>query len=211
MADDLPEHIKKYEKLKKHVPELMRSTQRSHMEAYYKAVDAILKEEGQEHPDYDKLKKGDVQQAFADKMADYYVEQARKVFRVKADKDDDKLGELEKNLLLKSYIGATRSTLRDIVGKYGNKYEIGVHTGATNELLKKINEELTAATTYHFKKEHIDDLLKGSGADKLIDKDYLELEDAIAIYEIFKENGAITRKMLEDAGFKTPKLKKEKK
>jgi len=186
---------KKYDKLDKHKDAILKTTQRHHIEAFYHAEDEVLRGgDKKAPPDYEKLREDKHQLAFVDKMADYYVERAQDYFSTKKD-----LGDLEKEMLMSAYTGVTKATLRANVAKLKDKYVIDQHKHIADNLLKKIDETLTGATRSHLSEDNISDLIKGTGVDTYLKPGaVLELDEAVAIHNTFKDYGTISRKMLED-------------
>lgn len=186
---------KKYDKLDKHKDAILKTTQRHHIEAFYHAEDEVLRGgDKKAPPDYEKLREDKHQLAFVDKMTDYYVERAQDYFSTKKD-----LGDLEKEMLMNAYSGVTKTALRAVVSKEKDKYEINKHKQIADNLLREIDKTLTGATRSHLSQENVGNLLKGTGAETyLAPGAVIELDEAVAIHDTFKENGAISRKMLED-------------
>jgi hypothetical protein len=206
MAEKKAEHVEKYDKLKKHKDNLLELTKRHHIEAYYHAVDNVLKEEDKKFPDYDKLKKGKHQLDFADKMADFYVGKAKDHFKISGD-----LGDLERDMLMNTYAGVTKGQLKAFLKTHGHKYKINQHKGIVDELIEEQDKKLTLSTRSHFKDEHAKELLKVSGADKYLNPDVITLEEAISVYDIYKESGTVTKEILEKTSLPKYKFKKEEK
>jgi len=189
MADkkeEVPKHIQEYEKNNKKAKALIDGMQRHHRGAWDSAADAHLVKDGS--LDMELLEKDEVQEKFANSMADYYLDKARKLFGVKAEKDDKgKEKKPEKTieaLLLNAYAGTTRERLLQAVRENGRGFSFeGYYGKVVPKMTEGIYESLLHAASGHFKKDHVKDIVdyvagKSRQSLKYLDTSRMTTEDA---------------------------------
>lgn len=203
-GEEKSEAISKYDRLSKHTDAIIDTTKRHHVEAYSKAVDDLLKEEGEKYPDFDKLKEEDIRKDFADKLSDFYISKAKDYFNVQGDLD-----ELEKDSLMKAYAGTTKDTLKRLVDKHGEDLDIDTYKKETDNLVNEVEKTLKQTTRSHFTEEDKEDLLKEANAYDLVKPDAVNKEVAIEIYTQYRETGAMSKKVLKKSGIPEYILKEE--
>jgi len=205
-----PEHIKKFKELKKKAKQIADTTDLAHSEAYNIATMVLKNKEG--NIDYDLLEKEDIQQKFLDKMVGHYVERANKYFGSKINPKD----RIQVDQLMKAYAGVTRTKLEEDMRVQGKDYTQKYHEGLRDELMKAVKEQLSSSARSHLKDKHVKDILKElPDIGKIVDEDKVRLQDAMILYDIYDQGGAISKKGIETAykhmGASPPFLKKYKK
>jgi len=195
--DELPEHIAKFQKLSKAAKKMLSTMERNHRGAYDAAVDKHLMKDGQ--VDTDLLDDDSVQEKFANEMADHYIAKAKQVFKVK-EGEKEKLGDMEKELLMNAYAGTTKAQLLQHIRQYGKRFTFDHFYGELRPgMTEQIQNNLTAASASHLKKEHIGDIVKYTGVSKFVDKDRMRIDDAVGLLRVYEEQGVIAEKALKKA------------
>jgi len=204
--DDVPEHIKKYESLKKKAKRILDTMDLSHSKAYTNAAESVLMDK-EGNLDYDLLEKEDIQQKFADKMTSHYVDAANKYFGSKLKPED----QFQVDMLLQAYAGTTKSTIENTVKRLGKKYTLTAHEEGKKELLDQAKKSLGASAQSHLKEEHAADFIKYMNLEGLVDSSKVRLGEALGIHSIYEEKGTVTEKMIRDVfGYKPIIMKKKK-
>jgi hypothetical protein len=191
---EVPEHIEKFLKNKEKVRKLIETTDYHHRFGYEHAVgkhlmgaDGLL--------DYDRLKDSEVQRQFADTMADFYLDRALNYFGITKEgqpaTDEIKRDTFKSDMLLRAYANTTQSQLRSLTSAYKENFKYEVFGQAKADWLEKIAKNLVDASASHFKKEHIDDIIEYTKAQDSVDKDYLQLEQAIKLLSNYHDLGAL--------------------
>ncbi len=200
--EEVPEHISKFYKLTKKARQMLQTMERHHRGAYDKAIDDVLTKEGQ--VDMDLLENQENQDKFANKMADHYISKAKGLFRVK---DEAKFDDLEKELLINAYAGTTKAKLLGLVRSHGKGFTFDHFYGEEKpQMMKAVEENLSAATASHFKDKHIEDIVKYTKSGDFVDKGKIDLPHAVRLLGEFETYGVVRHKAHE----KAPYYKKKK-
>lgn len=208
MADkkeEVPDHISKYLKLTKKAKNMVSTMDRHHRGAYNAAVDAVLTKDGT--VDQDLLDDKNVQVKFVDKMVDHYISKAKQQFKIQ---EGAKFDDLEQTLLMNAYSGTTRDQLLQEVRQHKKGFTFDYFNREVRpEMTKQIYHHLKSAAGSHLKEEHIDDIIRYTKTEGLIDKEKIRLQEAVPLLEIYEEMGMISPKQIKDSIFyKKPKKDK---
>jgi hypothetical protein len=197
-------HLTKYKKLKKKADRIIETTDLHHREAYNSAVQKILmNEEGL--VDYDKLDDNKTQLKFADAMSDYYLDKAKKYLKSKVSGKD----EFENEMLRSAYAGVTKSVIKEMVGQHGNKFKWDTFNRHKKRFMERVGDTMHGAVRSHLKEEHIDDIIKYTKTEDVIDKNKIRLPEAIQLLDIYHEQGAITKEMVKGTLYAKKEHKKK--
>lgn len=192
--DSMPDSVKTFFRRQKKVERLLAGVEYHHAKAYNAGVETLMKE-GDEGPDFEKLKEAKNQEAFADAMANTYLDAAKKYFKVGKGPKDDHLWEQR---LMKAYAGVTKDELLNRVRalKSDFNYEF-FNQRIRPTYMKRVREELEPAIASHFKDEHIDDILKSiPGSEKVVDKSKLRLQEAVQLLDAYRVDKALSKRGL---------------
>jgi|TARA_B100002003_G_C14059145_1_gene509930 hypothetical protein len=201
-----PEHIKKFEELKKKYKRLLDTTKLAHTEAYLQAVETIKDKKG--NVDYELLEEEGARDKFADAMVGHYVLKAKEYFGSDISGDDV----LQVDMLLNAYTGATKTELENLIKKQGKNYTLDKHEQTRNRLVGKIANQIRPTIYSSLKDEHKGDLIQHMGLEGLVDESSISIEDLAQIHDIYEESGVVTEKsILNQYGHKPVFLKKAKK
>jgi hypothetical protein len=179
--DEVPKHIKTYHENLEKERKLIDTTDHHHRFAYEHATDKILK--GKDGLiDIKLLNKDEHQKKFADEMADFYIDKALDYFNYKKPgeklKDSVKLDIFQKDMLMKSYANVTRGQLTKIVAEEGERFTYDRFDSRYKEhFMRDIREQLSAVSMQHLKQEHLDDIVKYTGAKDMVDVKAMKVED----------------------------------
>ena len=182
--------IEKWKKLKKHADKILDTTERHHRQAYDTAVEKHLIKDNL--VDYEQLEDEEIQEKFANTMADVYIGKAKEYFKV-----DKELDDFQKELLLNAYAGETRTKLRQFVGTHGKKFKFPLFFQKKAEWMKGLEERLGDAASAHLSDKEIGKIISYTKTDNMVKKDYLTRERAIDILEKFEDAGVITPEYLK--------------
>jgi len=192
--DDVPEHIKKYESLKKKAKRIGDTTELAHSKAYTTAAEALLKDK-EGNIDYELLDKSDIQQKFTDKMTEHYITAANKYFGSKLKPED----QFQVDQLMQAYAGVTKTELGKYVKTFGKKYTMGAHNAQMGELLKKVKDQLGKSASSHLKDEHVGDFVKHLGLEDMVDSTKMRIEDIRLLHDEYEVHGTLSPKLIENA------------
>ncbi|MFH0868140.1 MAG: hypothetical protein V1831_02415 [Candidatus Woesearchaeota archaeon] len=173
---------------------LLDTTELVHSEAYDKVVRELLMDEN-DKVDYSKLKDSDMQLKFADKLKEHYLKAAKGALNVKESK-----GELEDEMLLQAYTGATSEYFRTAISELKHRYTKKTHNERSGNLLDAQDKQLTPIVYKKVKNEDIEDVIKHVGAEKYIDHKKVTRDHAIELLKMHYETG-VTPKMVEHQDF----------
>ena len=191
--------IKKWKRLRKKVKRVLDTTEIHHHEAYLTAKDKFLMEN--KEVVYDKLDDKEIQEKFADEMANYYIERAKEYFNLQRN-----LKDYEKDILLLAYADTTRLGLRQLVTQHGSDFTYKKYSAETPKLIKKLGEKLTGAISEHFTEKHIEDILEETELDKIINPEKLTLPEALGYLEVHEEEGLSKKGIVKQLKRKKPYL-----
>lgn len=200
------EHLKKYEKKSKEAENMITHIDLTHMENYAKTAKEVLKVEKDNvedirQKDLSKLKESEHQLKFADKLADSYRDSAKE-YLSKANKGKEwDLDEFDESLLVKAVYGTSRNHLRRIIGNEKDNFSPDRFMKEyRSAFMEDITQTLHGAAGTHLKDEHVKDIIKYTGIDKIEDlvPDYLNLNIAKIILNQYNHKGeALTRSDIE--------------
>ena len=168
---------------------LLDTTELVHSEAYDLTVRELLMKDGK--VDYDLLKNSATQKKFKDTLKKHYLKAAKEGLGV-----TDKQGELEDELLIQAYMGATTETIGAEISSKGHNYTKKAHGELAEKLKAKQNEELTPIVYKDIKTEDIQDVVDYVKASDYIDAKKLRREEAIGLLDVHHTRG-LTEKQVE--------------
>jgi hypothetical protein len=203
MADkEAPEPIKKYYKISDKAKRLADTMEFHHSDAYNAAAFKHLKgEDGLINMDL--LKDDKKQVAMAEDMSKYYVGKAKEFFKSKIDGKD----EIENAMLTSAYANITQGQLRQLFNREKERLTLNRFNEIKDELVKPIRNKLKEVAMGHLTRSHIDDIVKYTGADKVVNPGALDINNAATLLDVYKEQEAIPGKGLERLGFEDHQLK----
>lgn len=185
--------IDKWKKLDKGIDNLLARIDIDHMAAYVKAADEHLKTD--DGHDYGKLEDKELAGKFVDTMMKHYEAGAREVFKVK---DDVKYTEIEKNMLIKAYIGKTKDTLLHQVKDAGEDYTTQYHSSLAANLRKEHEKTLRPVALTHLTDHDLTTIIDHIGIKDKVHIDRMTLEHAKELLLYHKQaGGAIPDKYLK--------------
>lgn len=199
--EEKPEHIAKYERLRKKFHKLLHTHSHHHTKAYLDAAEALLKDE-EGNIDYEKLEDKNTQEKFVDKMMDFYLSKAKGVFKGKP-KD-----EFEESLMMRYFDTFTREELARLIKQHGKNYTAELHEQQKEKLQEGLIGKIGHLPHAHFREEHLPDIIKYVNAQDLVDPSKMRLEDALSLLGIYHKTGEIG--IPEEAIRKMPYYKKKK-
>ena len=197
------EAIAKYEK-----NEIFLDTLRHHhSKAYMKAAEKNLMDD-KGRIIVKRLKNREVQDAMADQMADFYLEQAKQVY--KANPGDELLEEQ----LMQLYSGITRTDLKKIIHTHKENFDHDFfNSRLAPNFVNRVRERITDIPYLHLKEDHKDDIIKhiskdsGQPVDDWVDTSKMSLEDATRLLETYVKQGGLLERNLEGETFHRKKKK----
>ena len=194
----VPEHIKTYHENIEKERKLIDTTDHHHRMAYEHAVEKSLKSKDN-LIDMRLLKQDEHQLKFADNMADFYLDKALDYFNYKKPgetlKADAKIDIFQKDMLMNAYAGVTQSKLRQIVNAEADQFTFDQFNRKYKaRFMQDITEQLQAVSMQHLKPEHIDDVVKFTGAKDMVDPKLLKMEDAANLLRNHYEAGGVLPK-----------------
>lgn len=185
MAKETPEVVESYKKKKKAADKIIDTMHLHHAKAHTYAIEKVLiDEEG--NVDFGKLEKPENQEAFANAMAEVYVDKAKAYFKV-----NKELNDLEKELLLTAYMGVTKSELMEQVATHGKRFNFEVYNKVKENAMKRIRGRLYTAAGSHIKDKHIDEIIKYTKTEELLDPEAMTGLDAATALSTYEEHGAL--------------------
>lgn len=164
-----------------------------HHEAYTKAADEHLKKEGVEEYDYDRLKKGDTQEKFAQSMADFYVEKARARFGISKQK---KLSDTEVDMLLSAYANITKGELLEFLRSQKHRFKLQAFSNAVRGdrgLLAQVRAKLEPSASSHVQ-DTLEDrvsLVEQMGLKGKVDPKYMTREQVLSHARTYHKNKGV--------------------
>jgi hypothetical protein len=180
MSEEIPEHIKKFKERYKNIQMMLDETSSKHHEASAYALNK-LREEGKSSLDLDDA---DEAKKFAKHLSDFYIKQIDNKFK------NTEINEVEKDLLLEQYAGASTSKLEQFALQYGKKLP-KILPQIHGEHVEELGKKLYANMHNTVQKDHIEDIAKFTKL-KYIDHNYLEKEQAGQILqEYFEKDGHV--------------------
>lgn len=147
-----PKHIEKFYDLHEKVDLMMQETDLSHMDAYLQAH-KWLEGKKKTHKDLDDEK---LAEEFVNKMADIYVSKIKKRLGIK---EDEKMKDLDEELLMSTYAGISKSQLMDVVKRTGKAYTARAHTAGAAKWVKDLENKLRGVASASIEDKHGKDVL----------------------------------------------------
>jgi len=193
-----PKHITEYHKNIDKAKKLIDTTEHHHRFAYEHAVgNVITDEDGLVNQDW--LKKEEFQQEFADHMSDFYLDKALDYFKYKKPgeklSDEKKLDVFQKDRLVKAYANTSRHELRFLTSQGKENFTYDQFSRLKeNRFMQPLRDQLNTAAMGHLTKDHIDDIVKHTGAGDMVEKKLLTVEDAAALLKRHYEDGGVLPK-----------------
>jgi hypothetical protein len=203
MPKAIPDHIKKFEALKKKYNRLVNTLDVEHSAAYLKGAATITGKDGQ--VDYELLEDEKAQEKFADAVTGHYLEKANKYFGSNVKGGDD----FQADMLLNAFAGTTKNELYRTIKKSGKNYTLDQHEKIKGRLIKKVTESVRPTVTAQIKDEHVPDYIKYMGLEGLVNVDAVRPEDIDQIHDQYDATGVVTEKQIREMyGTKPIVLKK---
>jgi len=191
----VPEHIKKFEQLKKKAGKIVDTVDLAHSDAYSIAAKEFLTDK-EGNIDYEKLEDADVQEKFVDKMKDHYIKKANQYFKSDINKKD----KMQVDLLMKAYTGVTGSELERYIRTHGKDYTLNQHEANKKKFKEKVHGTLSEAAASHLKDEHAEDFTKHLGIEDLIkDHSLLKIGDLVLLHSLHEKYETLTPEIIKDA------------
>lgn len=201
--------VKHYLHLTKKAKRIVDTTNRVHRQAHEKGIEThLINEQGE--VDYEKLHENpELQLKFADTMADFYLENAKKAVKVDPKYEGDVF---YNDLLTNAFYGATRARLRKAATETGKNFTFELFNEKVRPAyMKDVEGTLYGAAASHLKEEHKKDIVKFVKAEDFVDTDKMTLEDAVELLARYDQLGTVSSKMVEGKTYakKKPKEKEE--
>jgi hypothetical protein len=198
---ETPKHIDTYYKHKTKADQIIETTHHHHRQAYGAAVDKVLVDEKTGLVDYDRLKKSKNQLDFANHMTDFYVDKAISYFGLKKENEpltaEIKKDIFKKDMLMRSYARVTQGELKRLLSIYKENFKFDKFDAAKEEWLKHLESDMHNLASQHLTDEHIDDIVKYTGADKYLVKANIKAHHLPRLLDAHKQFGQIPNKNLD--------------
>lgn len=185
MADEVPDHIKKFNKMHRKANAFANAIDRHARQAYDYAVGEHLRTEDG-GIDLEKLEDEAVQEKVATSMSDFYVKKAKQQFKSEIPEDD----EFKKSLLVRAYGQATKAQLKYAMNQLGKGFTFDKYNRElVPEVQKHVKQSLTEVAGQHLNESHIESIIKYTKSNEFIDPNKLNLHDAMDILYTHKAGG----------------------
>jgi hypothetical protein len=197
----VPEHIQKFFDHSDKADRITDTTELHHREAYNTAVSKhLLDKDGL--VDYNLLKDEKLHDTFAEAMSDFYFDKAASYFGYKGEHEPitKKLRSdiFKKDALMRAYVGVTQTELKQYLKQYKENFTFDTFNKLTGEMREAMDKKLKQTAASHFKREHIEDILKYTESDKLfVDKKAVTLPLAIGLLSEYRKKGSVPLKDLD--------------
>ena len=186
--------LKHYLHLKDKAKRITDTTDLEHRRAYNKAAEELLKD-SEGLIDYSKLKDRDIQIKFADTMSEHYIAKAREALKVDPKHKGD---ELYNDMIMRAYVGVTKGELKQNTVQYGQNFTFETFNERIRvPYMRQIQQTLHAAAGSHLKDQHLEDIIKHIGAENLIDKEKIRLQEAIGLFDAYEDGNRRVDKLVE--------------
>ncbi len=186
-SGDAPESVSKWKKLKEHADRIVDTTEHHLRKGYDKAVDEHLFEKGR--VDYEKLTKADIKKKFAKTMSDFYLGKAKEYFDIKGDLD-----EFQTDTLLTAYADTTQHELKKMVHQHGKDFTYAAFKKSKDKFLDELSHRMHAVAAEHIEDKDIEDIIKYTKSEDLVNHEYVKREDALGLLATFEESGVVPPK-----------------
>jgi hypothetical protein len=185
--EKVPEHIAKFNRMSTDADQVGDRMELHHSEAFNAAVRRnLLNKKG--NPDYKLLKNDDKQIAMANDIAQYHITEAQKYFKSKLAKGD----EMERQLLMNAYAGATQGELRMLFNKNKDNLNLNNYNNLKTKLINPIRDKMMSVASAHLKTSHIDDIVKYTKSGDVVNKDALGVKEGVTLLGMYKDGEGIT-------------------
>ncbi|MFH1052832.1 MAG: hypothetical protein V1740_00270 [Candidatus Woesearchaeota archaeon] len=206
MADKVPDHIKEYHKKRRKAEALANAIERHGRMAYDHAAEMHLKTDDG-GIDIERLDEEPIQDKFAKSMTDFYVSKAKQQFKSEIPDDD----EFKKSLLLKAYGQHTYDELKQILAATGSDLTFDKYKDSMKKMQDEVRGRLRGISLSHFKKDHIDDIVKYTRSGEFVDKGRITLDEAKNLLETYKQVGTVSPKAVRHEPYAKEDYYKKKK
>tara|TARA_Y100000310_G_C20595258_1_gene770173 strand:+ start:267 stop:848 length:582 start_codon:yes stop_codon:yes gene_type:complete len=169
---------------------LLDTTDQVHSEAYDQTVRELLMD-ANDQVDFSKLDDIKMQEKFAEILKAKYLIAAKKSLEVTGGK-----GELEDEMLLNAYIGATSATLKAQISDAGSGYNKKAHSDIAANLRRDQDRDLTGVVYKNLKETDISDAVKHMDAEDIVNVSKLDRAITIGLMEQHYSTG-LTKKMVK--------------
>jgi hypothetical protein len=185
MADkknDSQKAIEDYTKNYNKVKHIINTLKINHSKAYTTAADELLKDKKTGLYDLEKLEDSKIKAQFIKKVSEFYKNSAVEYFQAKGDDS------MKNHQLISAYGGITADQMRNLLDTHGKNYDIELHENIRDQIVKETRGKLNVAAGAHLDDEHIKGVVGEAKADKLVNMKNVSLEDALTLYEIYRNN-----------------------
>ncbi len=199
--EETPDFIQEFYARKRKVKKVIDTANVNHSSNYTDVVNQLLRNEEGE-VDLELLDNEDMQQQFADMLADVYIGQIKQELNIAPKEFADSASEAVYNDRLLMIAGnTTKKHLTDRIKNHGKDYTAQLHQEYSKNHIKALNENLSPTVAEHLKKEHIEPIAAGHikyGEADLVDHKKMRLEDAIELLDKYDNgNNVITREQVK--------------
>ena len=192
--DKTPKHIKEFKEKHEAIEGVLTTTGMEYSRGYLSAADTHLFDEKTKTFDHKRLKDEKVRKAFKDSIREHLTEKAMEYFNSKS-KDP-----VVKARLLRDYSGITKEQIDRLVDTHQEKYDITKHESVRNTFMREVEKRVLPIASEGLDDTHIDDLLgEMPSAKGLVDSKQMRIGDALALYDIHKEHGILTHKIIKES------------
>ena len=189
-----PEYIAEHKKLYEHANELTDTGVQSLSRGYLEFVEG-LRDEKTGRINFKQLDDGKILKKKLKVMTDIYKDEAEQYFGAGLGKE---LNDFERKLLMQAYLGVHEGFFIDRAKALGSKFTHAQFDHLKGQIKDQLQDRLYGAAGDHLQDHNIDDILKYTKVDKLVDKSTgINVTDARKILEEYHEAGAVT-----DAGLR---------
>ena len=179
--------LKEFQTKYEAVTKLSDTVEIHHLKAYTDAASSLLKDK-EGNIDYKLLKDANIRTSMADKMSDFFIDRAREYLHV-----NDKLSDLQKEMLLNAYTGITRGQLMSTVHRLEDDFTLDRFKAISSELKKGIHDRLKSSAYAHIsdKTEHKKAIIKDLGLEGKLNADLVRIEELEPLMEDYHINGGV--------------------
>ncbi len=189
----LPEHIQRFYDLSKKVEGALKTTEHHHRKAHLAGEETIKDKNGT--IDYDLLKQGDYQEKFANAMSDTYFDAAKKYFKIGKDAKGDAVWNEQ---LIHAYTGTTKAQMLDAIRNEKDNFSYDTFFKEyQSKFMSQLQNTLAPIPGSHLKKEHVADILKHAGLDKIVDGEKIGVNEVSALLGVYRKEKTIGKNVLQ--------------
>ncbi|MBI2112582.1 hypothetical protein HYT52_03550 [Candidatus Woesearchaeota archaeon] len=182
--------LHKHKKLSDEAKVLADTAAATHSEAFTKAVETHLMDD-KKKVYFKRLDNDQVRESFQKSMKDVYVSRAKEYFQITKNLD-----EFEESMLMGAYVGVFEQDLKSILDQYNGKLTHSDFHKETEQLQQKLEQRLYSVAATHFKYEDIPDIIKHVGLEGKVKSQFINLDEAKTLLNLFYREGALTDTIL---------------